>query len=60
MLEETLIRKVEMRYFGTTTNNLQGMRFFNEKNTMIYAVGQFAGIKVKVVEFTEDERIIGF
>ena len=60
MLPETPIRKVEMRYRNNNANNLEGLRLFDEKNTMIFELGELGGIKVKVAEIAEEERIIGF
>ena len=60
MLPETPIRKVEMRYRNNNANNLEGLRLFDEKNTMIFELGKFDSNMFKVTEIAEDERIIGF
>ena len=51
MLPDTPIRKVEMGLMNNKYNNLQGMRFFDENNTMIFEIGKFEkSNKVKVAE----------
>ena len=50
MLPDIPIRKVEMRYANDGDQTLQGMRFFDEKNTMIFELGKFDSNKVKEVE----------
>ena len=59
MLPVVPIQKVEMRYDDSNLN-LQGMRFFDENNTMIFEIVKFDSNKVKVVEIAEDECIIVF
>ena len=60
MLPDTPIRKVEMTYSYDNLFNLQSMRFFDEKNTMIFELGKFKTTLVKVAEIAENECIIGF
>ena len=60
MLPDKPIRKVELRFRNDGDYNLQGIRFFDEKNTMIFELGKFDSNMFKVTEIAEDERIIGF
>jgi hypothetical protein len=39
MLPDTLIRKVQMRFREDNDFNLQGLRFFDEKDALIFEIG---------------------
>jgi len=39
ILPDTQIRKVQMRFRDDGDNNLQGLRFFDEKDAMFFQIG---------------------
>ncbi len=61
-LPDIPIRKVQMMVDNDTNYyTLQGLKFFDEKNVLIYEIGK--NVKkylVKEVFLKEDERIVGF
>ena len=60
MLPDTKIRKVQMRFFENNDFNLQGLRFFDEKDVLIFEIGKHENNRMQEVLLAEDERIIGF
>ena len=60
MLPDTPIRKVQMRFREDSDNNLQGLRFFDEKDALIFEIGKHESNRMQEVLLAEDERIIGF
>jgi alpha-D-ribose 1-methylphosphonate 5-phosphate C-P lyase len=61
-LPDKPIRKVQMMVYNETDEpTLQGLKFFDEKNVLIYEIGkQHESYLVKEVLLKEDERIVGF
>ena len=64
MVKHTLpdkpIRKVQMMVYDNDFS-LQGLKFFDEKNVLIYEIGKHdKSYLVKEVLLKEDERIVGF
>ena len=66
MVKHTLpdkpIRKVQMMVYNDSDYPaLQGLKFFDEKNVLIYEIGKHdKSYLVKEVLLKEDERIVGF
>ena len=60
MLPDIPIRKVQMRFFENNDFTLQGLRFFNEKDALIFEIGKNESNRMQEVLLAEDERIIGF
>jgi hypothetical protein len=60
MLPDTPIRKVQMRFYENSDFNLQGLRFFDEKDALIFEIGKHESNRMQEVLLAEDERIIGF
>ncbi len=60
MLPDTPIRKVQMRFNEDKDYNLQGLRFFDEKDALIFEIGKHESNRMQEVLLAEDERIIGF
>jgi hypothetical protein len=49
-----------MRFREDATYNLQGLRFFDEKDALIFEIGRQESNWMQEVALAEDERIIGF
>ncbi len=60
MLPDTPIRKVQMRFYESNDFNLQGLRFFDKKDALIFEIGKNENNRMQEVLLAEDERIIGF
>ena len=60
-LPDKPIRKVQMMVRNSSDFALQGLKFFDEKNVLIYEIGKHdKSYLVKEVLLKEDERIVGF
>ena len=60
-LPDKPIRKVQMAVYNDSDFSLQGLKFFDEKNVLIYEIGKHdKSYLVKEVLLKEDERIVGF
>ena len=61
-LPDKPIRKVQMMVINNSNDfPLQGLKFFDEKNVLIYEIGKHdKSYLVKEVLLKEDERIVGF
>ena len=61
-LPDKPIRKVQMMVHNNESYSaLQGLKFFDEKNVLIYEIGKHdKSYLVKEVLLKEDERIVGF
>ena len=61
-LPDKPIRKVQMAVINNESYcSLQGLKFFDEKNVLIYEIGKHdKSYLVKEVLLKEDERIVGF
>ena len=60
-LPDKPIRKVQMMVYNDSDYSLQGLKFFDEKNVLIYEIGKHdKSYLVKEVLLKEDERIVGF
>ena len=60
-LPDKPIRKVQMAVYKDCNFFLQGLKFFDEKNVLIYEIGKHdKSYLVKEVLLKEDERIVGF
>ena len=61
MLPNKPIRKVQMAVHKDNNFSLQGLKFFDEENVLIYEIVKYVkSYTVKEVLLKEDERIVGF
>mgnify|MGYP006973773610 CR=1 FL=1 len=61
MLPDKPIRKVQMAVAATAAFSLQGLKFFDEKDNLIFEIGKKDHRHlVKEVLLQENERIVGF
>ena len=61
MLPDKPIRKVQMVVYNSSNFYLQGLKFFDEKDNLIFEIGkQHESYLVKEVLLQENERIVGF
>ena len=60
-LPDKPIRKVQMAVYNDSYFSLQGLKFFDEKDNLIFEIGkQHESYLVKEVLLQENERIVGF
>ncbi len=60
-LPDKSIRKVQMAVFNDRDFCLQGLKFFDDKDNLIFEIGkQDKSYLVKEVLLQDDERIVGF
>ncbi len=61
LLPDKPIRKVQMAVYNNSSLCLQGLKFFDEKDNLIFEIGkQHESYLVKEVLLQENERIVGF